>query len=84
MQGTYKVEDEQFFVFRDQAPVKPHDIWTVLNNALRKLNLNPAAYSVHSLCSGRASQLIKLGYPIETVKRLGRWRSNAVYKYIKL
>ena len=72
------------FIFKDWQPVKPVHLRKVLSKVLSAINLDHHLYSVHSLRIGRTSDLIKYGYDIETVKRLGRWKSNAVYKYIKL
>ena len=75
-------EEEQFFVFRDGSPVKPHHLRTVMTDAIQALGLNHNCYTFHSLCIGMASRLIKLGYDIEVIKWIGHWKSNAVYKYI--
>ena len=76
--------NEQFFVFRDKSPLKPIMVRRVLRQVLMRIGLNPDLYSLHSFHAGRTSDLIKLGYSIEEVKCLGRWKSNAVYAYIKL
>ena len=81
--GGYKCKNEEFFIFRDRSAVTPANAHNVLKTAISKIGLNPAVYDFHSYRIGRASELIKLGYTVEQVKRFGRWRSNAVYKYIK-
>ena len=81
---TYKSDEEPFFMFRDSTPVKPEHARAVLKLTLKRLSIDNSLYRFHSFRIGRASQLIKLGYTIEEVKRIGRWTSNAVYKYIKL
>ena len=75
--------DEQLFIFRGGEPVRPEHIRGVLRTCLENIGLNPRVYPVHCLRAGRASDLIKLGFTVEQVQRLGRWKSNAVYKYIK-
>ena len=40
-------------------------------------------YSVHSVRMGRACDLLKLGLSVESIKKIGRWRSNAVFRYLK-
>ena len=40
-------------------------------------------YLFHGFQSGRASDLLKLGVSVETIKKLGRWHSNAVFRYLK-
>ena len=73
---------EPLFIFHDGTPVKADNAWKTLHCMISHLTLNPNLYDFHSLCIGRTSDLIKIGYPIETVKKLGRWKSNAVYKYV--
>ena len=77
LRGDYSSPTEQLFVFRDASePVKPSHAATVLKNAIKSLGLDNTLYSMHSYRIGRTSDLIKDGYSVETVKRLGRWRSN--------
>ena len=77
-------EKEPFFVFRDQSAVTPQHMRAVLKEALTKANLDPTFYCVHSIRSGRACDLLhNLKLSLETIKNLGRWRSNAVYNYLK-
>ena len=74
--------DEPFFVFRNGSAVMPQHVNTVLSTALICLGLDSKNYGMHSLCIGRATDMIKFHYSLEQVKRAGRWRSNIVYKYI--
>ena len=76
-------EDEQFFVFRDNSPVQPFHLRKILHKMLRLVGEDPKLFSGHSLRIGRASQLAKLGVSVETIKKLGRWKSNAVFKYLR-
>ena len=80
---SYKTIEEPFFVFRDRTPVKPMNVTTVLKDILRKNNFNESLYSMHSFRTGRASDLLKAGVSVETIKKLGRWKSNSVYKYLR-
>ena len=84
LRGTYQQENEQFFVFRDKQPVKPENARTVLKTCITKLGLDHKFYNFHSLRIGKATQMLKNNFSIEEIKRAGRWRSNAVYKYLKL
>ena len=77
-----KYEDEQFFVFSDRNPVKLSHLCTVLKNCLKHLRINHTLYSMHSFRAGRSLDLMKMGLSVETIKKLGRWRSNAVYTYL--
>ena len=83
LRGPYKKETDQFFVFRDNSPVKAHHVRTVLRDLIKDIGLDPNLFDCHSFRVGRASQLFKLGISIEMIKKLGRWKSNAIYKYIK-
>ena len=69
--------------FRNGTPVKPANLHSVMSEAIKNLGLNVNNYTFHSLRIGMATMLIKLGYDIEVVKRLGQWKSNAVYRYIR-
>ena len=84
LRGSYADENEPFFVFRDKKSISPSQIREVLYNALYALNLNPKLYGFHSLRVGRCTDLIFYGKNIQAVKTTGRWKSNAVYKYIRM
>ena len=75
--------EEQFFVFRDRSPITATQARMVLRKLLIKANFNFRNYSFHSLCSGRMTDLAKMGVPVSTIQKLGRWKSNAVYQYLK-
>ena len=74
--------DDPFFVFRSGIPVQPRHIQNLLKILLKRLGLNPNFYGVHSLRIGRTTDLIKLKYDLELVKRIGHWKSGMVYRYI--
>ena len=81
--GNYDRDEEQFFVFADGSPVRPNNLRCVLRSLLDALDLNSQLYDVHSFRIGRTCDLFKYGYSIEQIKAMGRWKSNAVYKYLK-
>ena len=81
--GGYVELSEPYFIFQDGTPVKPAHYRKVLRKTLTNLGLNPKLYDTHSLRIGRASDLMKFGYSVDRIKQLGRWKSNAVFKYIK-
>ena len=81
---TCRDVDEPFFVFTDRTGIKPLQITHTLRKSLERLNLNPMLYSFHRFCAGRANdlhQVMKLS--VETVEKLGRWSSNAIYDYLR-
>ena len=75
--------DQQFFVFSDGSAVKPTHMRTVLKKLLVQAGFNKKLYGTHSLRIRRASDLRKMQISVETIKNLGRWRSNSVFLYLK-
>ena len=84
MRGNFDNGTEQFFVFSDRSPVGPNHARQLLKTCLINLGLDPFVYGMHSFRVGRTSDLIKYNYSIEEVKRMGRWRSNVVFRYIRM
>ena len=83
LRGGYTSDDDPFFVFQDGTAVKPVNVRGILRKMLKKMGLNSKLYDTHSFRIGRASDLMKNGYSIDRIKQLGRWKSNAVFKYIR-
>ena len=83
MRGGYTELSEPFFIFKDGSHVKPSHVRQVLSKLLKSINLNPNLYSTHSLRSRQSCDLLHFGYTVEQIKKIGRWRSNAIYKYLK-
>ena len=73
---------KQFFMFSDCSPLNPDPVRQVLRMGLIKAGLDLTFYSVHSLRSGRALDLLHMGVSVESIKKLGRWKSNAVFRYL--
>ena len=74
MRRKYKDAAEPFFVFRDQTPVKPQQYIKVLKTSLKKAKLNPSVYS-YSFRAGRSMDLLDMGVLVDTIKKLGRWKT---------
>ena len=84
IRGEYYDDEENFFVFSSKEPVKAIHVRTILRNCLEALNLNPMLYNTQSWRIGRASDLLfKHNWPIDRIKSAGRWRSNAVFRYLR-
>ena len=83
LRGPYNDENEQLFIFSDGTPVLPDHVRKILRKCLENLNLNEKLYNCQSLRIGRATQLEKLGFSISEIRQIGRWRSSAVYKYLR-
>ena len=79
---TYKIVNN--FSFSMMALLSHnHNVRILLKQLIKNIHLNPDNYNTMSLRIGRASDLLKFGFSIETIKRMGRWKSNAVYRYIR-
>ena len=78
-----RTDCKQFFVFLDNSPVKPENMRTTLKLLIQRCGIQPELYSSHSLRIGRCSDLMDLGLSVETIKKLGRWKSNTVFTYLR-
>ena len=83
VQGNYLSETEQFFVFQGHIPLEQIHVRVMLAKIIKNLGLNAHLYQFHGIRAGRATDLSRWGFSIEQIKVLGRWKSNAVYKYLK-
>ena len=61
----------------------PASIRPRLQSLVVAIGLPPAHYNTHSLRRSGASHLLTSGVPLETIKVLGDWRSDSVFKYLK-
>ena len=61
--------------------VTPVQVRAVLKTLIKRINLNPNLYDMHSLRIGMASEMLRNGYSIEQIRIAGHWKSNAVFKY---
>ena len=81
--GDYDDANEQFFVFKHGVLVRPAHVRQILKLCLDNIGLHSSLYDMHSTRAGRAIDLVKAGFLVSEVKVFGRWRSNAVYHYLK-
>ena len=79
---TYSSTSEPFFVFADRSPITPAQVNKILKTILKEIGLNQNLYSFHSYRAGRSVDLVSYGISVETVKKLGRWTSNSIYRYL--
>ena len=78
----YIENEEQFFVFRDRSPLKITTLSKVLKTTLVQCKLDSSQFSFHGFRAGRGVDLLKLGVLVETIKKIGRWKSNTVFAYL--
>ena len=81
--GNVKVEEDPFFIYRGNQPVKQHNFRKVLKDLLKDISLDPKNYGCHSFRYERSMDMLRLGYSLEEIKSAGRWKSGAVYRYLK-
>ena len=79
----YKVKRrEPLFIFRNGDPVTAAEWRRILKKLQSEASVS-AAKSPHSFRRGGAIFYFKLGVPIEEIAKLGTWRSDCIYKYIR-
>ena len=83
LRGPFTNNNEMFFLLRDRSPVTAIMVRNILDTLFKRINLDYQMYSFHCFRSGRASDLLKYGFSVEQIKKMGRWKSNAVYRYLK-
>ena len=80
---TYIDNNEPFFILQDRQPVKPDLVRKVLKTTLTKEGFNPSCYNTYSLRAGCCVDIQHLSMSVESIRILGRWRSNSIYAYLR-
>ena len=83
LHGGYVNDEEPFFVFSNRTPLSARHVSVCLRTIIKEAGFDTSVYSSHSLRIGRTCDLWRLGLSVETIKKLGRWKSNAVYRYLR-
>ena len=83
IRGDFESLDEQFFVFNGLIPIEQSEIRATLSTILSRIGKDSSLFSFHSFRAGCVTDLYKWGFTIEQIKDIGRWKSNAVYRYLK-
>ncbi len=74
-----------FFIHKDGKSVAESEILRVMRKALSLMHgVENQEYGMHSLRAGKATDLFRRGATESEIKSVGRWKSSAVYKYIKI
>ena len=82
LRGGFILPTEPFFVFSDRSPVTPRHLSICLKTVLHSAGFQENLYGTQSLRVGQTCDLFKLRLSVETIKKLGRWKSNAVFRYL--
>lgn len=72
------------FFYQDGSYLTQTRLITSIRQALTQLGLNPLDFCGHSLRIGAATSAAANGLPDSTIKALGRWKSNAYQRYIRV
>ena len=72
------------FVFPCQKPIPGSFFTKRFNSCLARCSLDPSLYKPHSFRIGAATNAFSNGATTETIQQMGRWKSQAFKKYIRL
>ena len=76
--------DEPLFSFMDSSPIPRSFFTQYLQRSLRWAGLSLAAYKSHSFRIGAASTAAIKGFSESQIQYMGRWKSDAFKKYIRI
>ena len=72
------------FQFLDGCPVSYTFVAQNLNQIIKFIGLDPKHYKGHSFRIGAATHASKMEFSENAVQNMGRWKSDAVQRYIRL
>ena len=78
----YADKNEPFFLFRDKSNITANHVRILLRQAITNLNLDANLYDCHSLRIGKCVDMKRKNMSISQIMLAGRWRSNAVFRYL--
>lgn len=81
---TFGHKSGPLFQFMGGEPVTYAFVSKHLQNIIRFIGLNPALYKGHSFRIGAATHAAQLGYFENCIQKMGRWKSDAICRYIRL
>ena len=77
-------EDGPLFINQDGSPVLRSEFSRTLSSVIQLCNLDPNRYKGHSFRIGAATYAAEQGLPDTKIRQLGRWKSDAFEKYIRI
>jgi hypothetical protein len=79
-------QDPAFFIpqGKRKIPVSYHNWQSWLKYLIEASGRNPAKFASHSFRRGGASFAFQAGVPVEIIKILGDWKSDAFYHYLQV
>lgn len=76
-------EGGSFFIHTNGLPLTVYQFNSVFRKCLYTLNMGGLPLSSHSFRIGAATEAARLGLDVVSIKRIGRWRSDAYKLYIR-
>lgn len=80
----YRHSGGPLFQFLDGCPVPYSFVAKKLNEVIKNIGLDPKHYKGHSFRIGAATHASKVGFSENAIQNMGRWKSDAVKRYIRL
>ena len=71
-----------FFILRDRTPVSAMMFRGILKKLLIFQGLDPSLYGGHNLKGGHATNMAELQISLELIRKIGRWKSSAIFTYL--
>lgn len=81
---SHKSPEEPLFSFMDGAPVSWKFFTEHLQRAISACGLPMQRYQAHSFCIGAATSAVESGASDIQIQSMGRWKSAAFKKYIRI
>ena len=81
---TFGHKSGPLFQFMGGEPVTYAFVVKNLTNIIDFVGLNPALYKGHSFRIGADTHAAHLGYSENCIQKMGRWKSDAIRRYIRL
>ena len=72
------------FQFLGNSPVTHSFVSSKLHMLLQSIGLDPKCYKGHSFRIGAATHAVNMGFSEQYIRKLGRWNSNAIQKFIRI
>ncbi|KAM3936568.1 uncharacterized protein RB166_008366 [Leptodactylus fuscus] len=78
-----RAQGSSFLVHESGFPVTSFQFRSVFNKSLSFLGADPSEYGTHSFRIGAATEASRAGLSVESVQRIGRWRSSCYAGYVR-
>lgn len=77
-------DEGPFFCHLNGKPLTSYQFTAILHKSIKFIGLDTSTFKSHSFRIGGATHLYLTGVPEEDIKIKGRWKSNAMYSYIRI